>query len=135
MGDIADMILDGTLDCETGEYIGEQNMAKYGVISPGFPVSYDYSGYYAEQEVSIKKKFKCEECGRRFKTDCALKQHKRDSHKFEDKDYRDLNDRVKRLLRSKFNKKHDLIYEWIKSGKITKRDYFDFISYEVGKEL
>ena len=41
MGEIADMMLDGTLDCETGEYIGDRNKQKYGVESPGFPITYE----------------------------------------------------------------------------------------------
>jgi len=41
MGEIADMMLDGTLDEETGEYIGDINKSVYGVESPGFPVSYE----------------------------------------------------------------------------------------------
>ena len=39
MGDYADMILDGTLDEFSGEYIGDHNLDKYGTESPGFPVS------------------------------------------------------------------------------------------------
>lgn len=44
MGEIADMILDGLLDEETGEYIGDENMEMFGDEAPGFPVS--YSGGY-----------------------------------------------------------------------------------------
>lgn len=39
MGDIADMMLDGTLDEETGEYLGDFNEEIFGTPSPGFPVS------------------------------------------------------------------------------------------------
>ena len=39
MGDIADMMLEGILDEETGEYIGDHNLEKYGTEAPGFPVS------------------------------------------------------------------------------------------------
>jgi hypothetical protein len=41
MGDIADMMLEGLLDEETGEYIGEINKEFYGEESPGFPISYE----------------------------------------------------------------------------------------------
>lgn len=43
MGEIADMMLDGTLDCETGEYLG---------LDTGFPVSSDPDSphYYDEND-------------------------------------------------------------------------------------
>lgn len=41
MGDVADMMLEGILDEETGEYIGEENKEIYGTEAPGFPVSYE----------------------------------------------------------------------------------------------
>lgn len=41
MGDIADMVLEGLLDSETGEYIGEENQEVYGEEAPGFPVTYE----------------------------------------------------------------------------------------------
>ena len=41
MGEIADMVLEGTLDEETGEYIGELNEEFFGEKSPGFPISYE----------------------------------------------------------------------------------------------
>ena len=44
MGDIADMILEGILDEETGEYIGDENKERFGIESPGFPVSYEREG-------------------------------------------------------------------------------------------
>lgn len=44
MGDIADMILEGLLDEQTGEYIGDKNLEKYGTESPGFPVTYEDEG-------------------------------------------------------------------------------------------
>lgn len=57
MGDIADMILEGLLDEETGEYIGDRNKLLYGEEAPGFPVS-----YYGESSKS--KKDKCPICGK-----------------------------------------------------------------------
>lgn len=41
MGDIADMVLEGLLDEQTGEYIGEKNKQVFGNEAPGFPVSYE----------------------------------------------------------------------------------------------
>ena len=41
MGDIADMMLEGLLDEETGEYIGDVNEEIYGEEAPGFPISYE----------------------------------------------------------------------------------------------
>ena len=41
MGDIAEMMLEGLLDEETGEYIGDINESKYGMAAPGFPISYE----------------------------------------------------------------------------------------------
>jgi hypothetical protein len=43
MGEIADMMLDGLLDEESGEYIGDINKERFGCESPGFPVSYERS--------------------------------------------------------------------------------------------
>lgn len=41
MGEVADMMLDGTLDELTGEYIGDTNKQFFGTESPGFPISYE----------------------------------------------------------------------------------------------
>jgi len=41
MGDIADMMLEGLLDEETGEYIGDVNEDIFGEKAPGFPISYE----------------------------------------------------------------------------------------------
>ena len=41
MGEIADMILEGLLDEETGECIGDINKEIYGEEAPGFPVSHE----------------------------------------------------------------------------------------------
>ena len=45
MGEIADMMLDGTLDELTGEYIGDINKGFFGDSSPGFPISYEREEY------------------------------------------------------------------------------------------
>ena len=86
MGDIADMILDGTLDEETGEYIGDHNLAKYGSESPGFPVSIGREKREAKQQKlsniedeARKKKTKCDVCGKKVK-EIGLRDHLRDAH-------------------------------------------------------
>jgi len=65
MGEIADMMLDGTLDCVTGEYIGE---------SVGYPRTIEI------KDRGKKKKFvQCPFCG---KLVCkqGLAQHKKSKH-------------------------------------------------------
>ena len=52
MGDIADMVLEGLLDSETGEYIGEENKDCFGEEAPGFPVTYERK----KEQVKRKKK-------------------------------------------------------------------------------
>ena len=39
MGDISEMMLEGILDEETGEYLGDFNEEIFGTTSPGFPYS------------------------------------------------------------------------------------------------
>lgn len=64
MGDIADMILDGTLDSTTGEYLG----------SPcGYP-----RAMYTKRARYIKK-VKCRICGRLIHPD-GFVQHNKDKH-------------------------------------------------------
>ena len=70
MGEYADMVLDGTVDSETGEYIGSKNKAMFGSESPGFPVSY-------EQE--SRQKTACPQCGKKIKVS-GLDMHIRDVH-------------------------------------------------------
>lgn len=62
MGEYADMIMEGLLDEETGEYIGDRNKRIYGDESPGFPISY-------EREARDKKaeKVNCPQCNKRVK--------------------------------------------------------------------
>ena len=67
MGDIADMILEGLLDEETGEYVGDINEKVYGVQSPGFPVSHS------------REKASCPDCGKRVKA-AGLAMHVRAVH-------------------------------------------------------
>lgn len=74
MGDIADMMLDGTIDEETGEYLGDHNLEKYGSESPGFPVSLE-----REARKKAQTKTKCIHCGKRVKI-TGLAMHKKDMH-------------------------------------------------------
>jgi len=55
------MILDGTLDSETGEFIGDHNIDKYGKESPGFTVTVD------NDKEEAKEKTKCPDCGKTVK--------------------------------------------------------------------
>lgn len=88
MGDIADMVLDGTLDEETGEYIGDDG--------PGWPRNmrtgkgfYDYGPSLAATSptsdevvmVTLHRSTKiiCPRCGRRVKA-AGIEQHYRDKH-------------------------------------------------------
>lgn len=73
MGDIADMMLEGLLDEETGEYIGDRNLKRYGTEAPGFPISYD-------RQVKPKgRRVPCNVCGKKVKKS-GLQMHKRDVH-------------------------------------------------------
>ena len=83
MGEIADMMLEGLLDEETGEYIGDRNLEKYGSESPGFPVSYERQ---AREEKNKPNKAKqntrpevCPECGKRLRR-FGLATHISDCH-------------------------------------------------------
>lgn len=81
MGDIADMMLDGTLDEETGEYIGDHNLEKYGTESPGFPVSLEREARDRKVKNIPRKgdKIACNVCGKKVKI-AGLDMHKRDVH-------------------------------------------------------
>ena len=61
MGEIADMMLDGTLDYETGEYLGD---------SVGFPRTRN----------AQKPKIKCPHCNRQLKGAQGFRDHMRDKH-------------------------------------------------------
>jgi len=69
MGEIADMIVEGLLDEESGEYIGDTNEILYGSEAPGFPISYERSG----------NKVNCPQCNKRVKR-VGLSMHIRDVH-------------------------------------------------------
>lgn len=78
MGDIADMMLDGTLDEETGEYIGDLNKERYGTESPGFPVSYEREGRESKPKPKSQRK-QCSLCGKWVKIR-GINDHMRDVH-------------------------------------------------------
>lgn len=63
MGDVADMVLEGLLDEQTGEYIGDANLQHYGDKAPGFPVTYttDHPPLFDGEKIA------CPHCGKRVK--------------------------------------------------------------------
>jgi hypothetical protein len=69
MGDIADMVLEGLLDEETGEYIGDRNLEEYGFEAPGFPVSYERDSESFDipfiHEIDELKKRQCPMCSKK----------------------------------------------------------------------
>lgn len=86
MGDIADMMLEGLLDEETGEYIGDHNLDRYGTESPGFPVSLERERREKHEQKqrniarnASQKKTKCPDCGKKVKL-TGLAMHRRDVH-------------------------------------------------------
>ena len=74
VGEIADMILDGLLDEETGDYIGDKNIEKYGVEAPGFPIRSKRDNW-----TNPFKKIKCPACSKMVKPS-GMSMHKRDVH-------------------------------------------------------
>ncbi len=83
MGDIADMMLEGLLDEETGEYIGDINEDRFGSASTGFPVSYEREAREKKKaniaRNAAQKKTKCPICGKKVKV-TGLAMHTRDVH-------------------------------------------------------
>ena len=85
MGEIADMMIDGTM-CPCGEFMDE------GADGPGYPqycspqCKIDYGGgedepIKAEQTAGQKRRrVKCLTCGKGFRTAGARDQHRRDKH-------------------------------------------------------
>lgn len=97
MGDIADMMLEGLLDEETGEYIGDSNLEEYGTEAPGFPRSIQKEqrigikaheeGYHDEETRQAKELLKpsvlkvtCPVCKKRVKV-AGIKDHCKALHK------------------------------------------------------
>lgn len=87
MGEIADMMVDGTLDMETGEYIGDENMELFGTEAPGFPrrrgdpSPLQATAHLEPETVTIPagSKVCCPECGKRVKP-VGIWQHLKDAH-------------------------------------------------------
>ena len=82
MGEAADMVLDGLLDEQTGEYIGDRNIKYFGKEAPGFPVTYKdcSSDAYWQKKwrtpgKKLKRTDKCPHCERLCKGQLALQQH------------------------------------------------------------
>lgn len=71
MGEIADMMLDGTLCAGCGEYMGG--------AGDGFPRYCSGCGGMAFSAPSQKQKANCPTCGRKVKA-VGLSQHMRDAH-------------------------------------------------------
>ena len=69
MGDIADMMLDGLLDSETGELIDGE--------APGHPRTLRRLRKAQQRQA---KPHQCSECGKRFATDQGLKDHCKAKH-------------------------------------------------------
>ena len=89
MGELADMILEGLLDEQTGEYIGDKNIKMYGEAAPGFPISYEkdtnelYHNEWFKKRPGkkLKKTDKCPHCGKLVAAGgLALQQHVKDKH-------------------------------------------------------
>ena len=76
MGDIADAMLDGTLCAGCGEYIG--NDSGY----PGYcsPECGEGGGGWKVYMTPPEKPYSCDGCTRRFGSDKARAQHRRDTH-------------------------------------------------------
>lgn len=75
MGEIAEMMLDGTLDCETGEYLGEGDgfpRTARDMREPAFP-----RGYMGGRK---PKDTKCPDCGKMLRGQEGLKTHARAVH-------------------------------------------------------
>ncbi len=85
MGDIADMMLEGLLDEETGEYIGDLNEERYGSAAPGFPVSYEREARKESERDTVTqkgnklKKLPCPICNKKVKP-LGLSDHIRHQH-------------------------------------------------------
>ena len=72
MGEIAEMMIEGTLDCETGEYLGE------GFGFPRTARSIAKGGEYAyafQFDTGPARKFPCPHCKRKLKSEAGVKQH------------------------------------------------------------
>ena len=79
MGEIADMMIDGTLCEGCGIYLEDE--------APGHPrrcADCGPSKSFIQTNQPSSKKHECKECGKRFKKKFQLEQHTKDKHKQED---------------------------------------------------
>lgn len=82
MGEIADMMLDGTLDCVTGEYLGADT--GYPVTTEeGHPNKIPYVGYYGEKTGGNhnKRDTQCPKCNKMVRGQGGLEMHMKAKHK------------------------------------------------------
>lgn len=82
MGEIAEMMLDGTLCEGCGEYIGEGGWGIPRYCSPGCAA--DRGANWIDDNAltrrQSKRRIKCDLCGKRCKSEEGLAMHKRDKH-------------------------------------------------------
>jgi len=72
MGEIAEMMLDGTLCAGCGEFIGsDAGYAQY--CSPQCQRA-------SEPKTSTKPKFECRQCKKQFRSTIGVRQHEHDKH-------------------------------------------------------
>ena len=77
MGEIADMMLEGTMCQECGEFIDD------GEEGPGYPrLCAGCAGRQKPQSraTASRKQFECLECHKRFRKEVGLRDHLRDVH-------------------------------------------------------
>ena len=70
MGDIADMMIEGFLDCETGELLDGD--------APGYPRTKRHLTKAAQRK--YPSPYKCPECSKRLRTEQGLRDHRRAKH-------------------------------------------------------
>ena len=71
MGEIADMMIEGFIDAETGELLDGE--------APGYPRS-KYGNIPGAQKPNQKTGFQCDMCGKYMRTEQGLCDHIRDKH-------------------------------------------------------
>ena len=71
MGEIADMMIEGLIDAETGELLDGE--------APGYPRS-KYGNIPGAQEPNQKTGFACDMCGKYLRTEQGLRDHVRGKH-------------------------------------------------------
>ena len=85
MGEIADMMLDGTLCATCGTYIGEGDSCSPLYCSPacepeGYRAATGDNSYYDGSSRRRTRLFDCPDCGKRFRSERAVSDHRRDAH-------------------------------------------------------